>query len=393
LDWIYSPAFLALMGWLVADIAAGLALLGLARAYGRLGRADAADRAYRARLRVPLPVTRLMDALHGQSAFVQHERLLTMRLFGRFEEAAREAEALLARRRTPSWLRAAAATHVAEALAERGHLDVALGRLDVVLDGLPPELAGLRALVQATRLGLLTADARWEEAELALADAERSLPAGGGWPARRLALLLARDEDARALQLVRPLLEGQVALPEPSEAELRQTHGAAAMGPVHAARAAHEAGWLELRDRLVDRLRAVPLLPPLAAPVVSALQAASAAAAADATAAGRAIARAEAELDLVGHASGAEIEAGLLLVQAESRLLRHEAAVTRAAVLLSGAVTRLGRWRAARCLGEALEAAGRPVEAANAYRVALGTGVETRFGPELRRRLERLDGA
>jgi tetratricopeptide (TPR) repeat protein len=393
-DWLYSPTALLVVGLLAADVAAGLLLLGLARAKARLGDWPGADRWYRLRLAAPLPATQvLLDRLHGQRAFLQHERLATMRLFGRFEDAARYGGRLAGTPATPAWLRLLAEAQAAESLAETGHLDSALGRLGALLDEVPEEVAPLRGSLHATSVPLLLAAGRFDEAERSVEEVERLVPgAGAGWPVHRLAMLLARDEERAALRLVRPLLEGTVPLPEPSEAEVRQSHGAAAVGPLLVARAAHEAGWAELASRLLEDLRGLAALPPLHAPLLSALEAAAAACRGESAAAEAALRRAELELARVGPPAGTRLETERLLVEAELRLGRTEAAVARAAGLVDESRTPLGRWRAGRALGEALEAAGRSQEAAEAYRAALGTGLETRMEAELERRVAELEG-
>lgn len=394
MDWLYGPTALLLVGLLAADVAAGLLLLGLARAKARLGDWPGADRWYRLRLGAPLPATQLLlDRLHGQRAFLQHERLATMRLFGRYEDAARYGGLLAGAAATPAWLRLLAEAQAAESLAETGHLDSALGRLGALLDEVPEEVAPLRGSLHATSVPLLLAAGRFDEAERSVEEVERLVPgAGAGWPVHRLALLLARDEERAALRLVRPLLEGTVQLPEPSEVEVRQSHGAAAVGPLLVVRAAHEAGWDELAARLLGDIRSLSAVPPLHAPLLSALEAASAARRGERAAAEAALRQAELDLARVGPPVGTRLETERLLVETERSLGHAEAAANRAAALVDAARTPLARWRAGRALGEALEVAGRPREAAEAYRAALGTGLETRLEAELERRVAELEG-
>ena len=70
-----------------------------------------------------------------------------------------------------------------------------------------------------------------------------------------------------------------------------------------------------------------------------------------------------------------------------------ESARARGQALLASASTPIGRWRASRALGEALEAAGLRSEALDAHRTALATGIETRRLPELRQRIAELSPA
>ena len=392
MDWIYSPTSLFVIGLLAADVTLGILLVGVARAKTRLGDWPGADRWYRIRLVVPLPATQLLfDRLHGQRPMLQHERLMTMALFGRARAAARYGGELARSTRTPSWLRVLGEAAAADELAERGELDAALALLDGLLERVPREQGGLLATLHLSRFFHAVSAGRFEEARLGAELVDRLLPnLGFGWPALRLVWLRGRDEASEALRLVRPILEGAAGLPELSDDELREAVGAAAVGPLHAAAAAHEAGWDELAARLLRDLRELPTLPPLRAPMASALEAAVAARRGERDAAASAIARADEEVRRLDSPPEVRSAVGCFVAEADRLLGRADEAVSRLKSLTPSARSPLSRWRLGRALGEAFEAAGRTGEAARAYAEALSTGVVTRLRPGLERRLAEL---
>jgi len=382
------------MGALVADVMAGFVLLGLARAQARLGRWVPADRWYRVRLAAPLPATRLLfDAWHSQRAFVQYERLRTMVGFGRYDEATRYGEQLANAASSPPWLKVLGSAAAAERLGQVGHVGPALSRLDALGADLA-ETDGLRGVLLSLRFPLLLASGRWAEVESLLPLLERIQAAEGAtWPVHRMVHAVARDRDREALGLARPLLEPGVGTDGAIPQGATGLHDSTSQGELLAAGAANEIGWTELRDSLVKSLRSSPRLSPFSAPVVTGLEAVAAAERSDEAALDAAIARAARELAIIDGASGPLMATERLLVSAQSRAGRHEAAQARAAALLDGAVSPLGRWRAGRALGEAAEAAGSVAEAIEGYRAALASGIETRLGPEIEGRVARLQSA